>query len=142
VANTKPKQRHEAGSKAGKRVRVVMQSKRASQFLVSPAELEALSKHGYSNDEVYQIVAPRRTLARRKANDEPLTVAESDRVLRLERISEMAARVFGQAEKARLWLRRENKALDGLRPIDLLASETGAHMVEEELTRIDYGMFA
>jgi uncharacterized protein (DUF2384 family) len=32
--------------------------------------------------------------------------------------------------------------LDGARPIDLLASETGANVVFEELIRIDYGMFA
>jgi hypothetical protein len=84
----------------------------------------------------------RRTLARRKENNEQLTVAESDRVLRLERIAGHADRVFGSHEKAQRWLRSEIIALNGARPIDLLASETGAHVVSEELIRIDYGMFA
>ncbi|TIX37766.1 MAG: DUF2384 domain-containing protein, partial [Mesorhizobium sp.] len=33
-------------------------------------------------------------------------------------------------------------ALDGARPIDLLETETGAHVVSEELIRIDFGMLA
>ena len=112
------------------------------QFLVSARKIDGLSKLGFSNDEVYKIVAPRRTLARRKQNNETLTLAESDRVLRLERISAMADRVFADHEKAQRWLRKESRALDGARPIDLLQSETGAHIVEQELHRIDHGMFA
>lgn len=111
-------------------------------FRVSAGKIDSLSKLGFSNDEVYKIVAPRRTLARRKQNNETLTLAESDRVLRLERISTMADRVFADHEKAQRWLRKESRALDGARPIDLLQSETGAHIVEQELHRIDYGMFA
>ena len=112
------------------------------RFPLSYDRVEALKDRGFSADELYAIVAPRRTLARRKENNEQLTVAESDRVLRLERISQHADRVFGNHEKAQRWLRSEIIALDGARPIDLLASETGANVVFEELIRIDYGMFA
>lgn len=112
------------------------------QFLVSIKKMDKLSKLGFSNDELHKIVAPRRTLARRRENNQSLTLSESDRVLRLERISEMADRVFANHEKAQRWLRKESIALDGARPIDLLQSETGAHIVEQELHRIDYGMFA
>lgn len=101
-----------------------------------------LRQAGFSNDEIYEIVVPRRTLERRKAKNELLTLAESDRALRLERISEHANRVFGNREKAQLWLRSEIIALEGARPIDLLKSETGAHIVEDELHRIDHGMLA
>ena len=112
------------------------------RFPLTYDRVEALKDRGFSADELYAIVAPRRTLARRKENNEQLTVAESDRVLRLERISQHADRVFGNHEKAQRWLRSEIIALDGARPIDLLASETGANVVFEELIRIDYGMFA
>lgn len=40
------------------------------------------------------------------------------------------------------WLHSEIIALDGARPIDLLASEIGAYEIEQELIRIDYGMLA
>ena len=70
-----------------------------------------------------------------------MTVAESDRVIRLNRISEMADRVFGDPEKAQRWLRKKSRVLNEL-PIVLLESETGAYLVEQELHRIDYGMLA
>ena len=111
-------------------------------FIVPLDKLEELRRLGFSNDELHRLVAPRRTLARRRERNEPLSPAESDRALRLERIAEQADRVFGNREKAQRWLRKESRALDGVRPIDLLQSETGAHVVEEELIRIDYGMFA
>ena len=85
------------------------------------------------------IVAPRRTLARRKERGEDLTVAESDRVLRIQHISGMADRVFGNHEKAQRWLRDKSRVLNEV-PLVLLQSETGARLVEEELHRIDYGI--
>lgn len=109
---------------------------------LAPDIIDDLKSRGFTSDELYRIVAPRRTLARRKERNENLTVAESDRVLRLERISEMADRVFGSHEKAHRWLRSEIIALDGARPIDLLETETGARIVDQELIKIDYGMLA
>jgi putative toxin-antitoxin system antitoxin component (TIGR02293 family) len=111
------------------------------RFLVHVTKIEELRQRGFSNDEIYKIVGSRRTLARRKERDETLTIAESDRVLRLERISAMADRVFGNHEKAQRWLRKRSRVLNET-PIDLLQSETGASLVEEELHRIDYGIFA
>jgi len=112
------------------------------RFRVSPARVDKLRDAGFSADELYGIVAPRRTLSRRKERNETLTPTESDRVIRLERISELAESVFGSRDKAQRWLRSEIVALDGLKPIELLQSETGARIVEDELIRIDFGMLA
>jgi putative toxin-antitoxin system antitoxin component (TIGR02293 family) len=111
------------------------------RFPLHHDSIEALTARGFTNGEIYSIVAPRRTLARRKEQNENLSVAESDRVVRLNRISDMADRVFGNHEKAQRWLRKKSRVLNEA-PIVLLQSETGAHLVEEELNRIDYGMFA
>ncbi len=54
----------------------------------------------------------------------------------------LAGRNSGNSDKARRWLHSEIIALDGARPIDLLASEIGAYEIEQELIRIDYGMLA
>lgn len=110
-------------------------------FSIPVDRIEHLRSLGFSNDELYRIVAPRRTLARRVQEGGRLSADESDRVLRLERISEMADRVFADHEKAQRWLRKESRVLEAS-PIDLLRSETGARIVEEELHRIDYGIFA
>ncbi|SJM35297.1 type II RES/Xre toxin-antitoxin system antitoxin [Mesorhizobium delmotii] len=111
------------------------------RFLVHVTRVEGLRQRGFSNDEIYRIVGPRRTLARRRERNETLTIAESDRVMRLERISTMADRVFGNHEKAQRWLRKHSRVLNET-PINLLQSETGAALVEEELHRIDHGIFA
>lgn len=111
-------------------------------FVVGVEKLDHLKSLGFTSDEIYRVVAPRRTLARRKDQGEPLSLAESDRAMRLERVAIEAERVFASREKALQWLRSEIMALDDRRPIDLLESETGAHVVLDELIRIDYGMFA
>ncbi|MCG6856731.1 MAG: DUF2384 domain-containing protein [Salaquimonas sp.] len=97
---------------------------------------------GITQDELYRIVAPRRTLARRKEQGTTLSAEESDRALRLDRIIAQANRVFGSPEKARRWLRKPCRALNGAIPMDLLVSETGAHLVEEELHAIDFGVYS
>lgn len=113
-----------------------------AKVLAVPAELENLKKLGFSAEEITRIVAPRRTLDRCRSGQSPLTLAESDRLRRLERIMAHAERVFGSQEKARRWLRKPCRALESAPPIELLASETGAHFVEQELHAIDFGMFA
>jgi len=99
-------------------------------------------RHGYSEDEIFALVVPKRTLARRRAANEPLTVEETDKALRLERIATHAERVFGDPDKAYRWLRKPKRALAGETPVAFLASEHGARTVEEMLFRIEYGMFA
>lgn len=110
------------------------------RFPLSYDSIDALKTRGFTSEELYAIVAPRRTLARRKERDEDLTVTESDRVLRLQRASELADRVFADHNKAQRWLRKKSRVLNEV-PITLLQSETGAHLVEEELHRIEYGVF-
>src|SRR5260221_3020070 len=65
-----------------------------------PQSLTALGKHGYSQDEIHLLVVPKRTLARRTAKREPLSVEETDKALRLERLATLAERVFGNLDKA------------------------------------------
>ena len=96
----------------------------------------------FTSAELYELVVPERTLARRLARKELLTPAETDRALRVARISAEADRVFGDPEKAGRWLRRANSSLGGQTPIGLMRSEAGAQIVEEALGQIDHGMFA
>jgi len=95
----------------------------------------------FSREELHDTVAPDRTLARRLAKQERLTTAETDRAIRLARIVTEAERVFGDSEKAGLWLRRDNGALGGQAPLSLLKTEAGARAVDEILIRIDHGMY-
>ena len=69
---------------------------RKSKFGVS--DLRALARH-FSAGEIEQLVISKRTLARRRANKENLSLEEADRALRLARISAEADRVFGNPQK-------------------------------------------
>jgi putative toxin-antitoxin system antitoxin component (TIGR02293 family) len=108
----------------------------------TPAALAGLTRHGYSDEEIWALVVPKRTLARRVAHDEALTIEETDRALRLERIATHADRVFGNPAKAHRWLRQPKNMLNGATPLAFLATETGARRVEEMLYQIEHGMFA
>ncbi len=107
---------------------------------LGPSAFKSL-EDGYSLEELYRLVAPKRTLMRRKASDALLTPEETDKAVRLARIAVQADRAFGNPDKASRWLRRDNRALGGKAPIDLLATETGARIVEELLGQIEHGMF-
>ncbi len=111
-------------------------------FRVPVARLDHLRRLGVSDSEIHRIVAPRRTLSRRRQNGDMLSAAESDGVRRIERVWELGTRVFASEEKFARWMRLEHRALGDARPIELLATEHGAHRVEEELHRVDFGLFA
>ena len=108
----------------------------------TPGALADLVRHGYSDEEISTLVVSRRTLARRRAANEPLSVEETDKALRLERIAALAERVFGDPQKAYRWLRQPKRMLGGATPVAFLASETGGRTVEEMLYRIEHGIFA
>ena len=107
-----------------------------------PQSLAALGRHGYSPDEIHFLVVPKRTLARRAAHNQPLSVEETDKALRLERVASLATRVFGNMDKANRWLRKPKQQLDGGTPLAFLMSEAGARVVEGMLQRIDHGILA
>ena len=109
---------------------------------VPPDQLAHLTHLGYTEAEIFELVAPKRTLARRRAGKELLTVEETDKALRLKRIAVQAERVFGDPAKAHRWMRKPKRALNGETPVAFLASEEGARKVEEMLHRIDHGMAA
>jgi putative toxin-antitoxin system antitoxin component (TIGR02293 family) len=108
--------------------------------------LRALSylkaRSGFSDQEISRFVIPERTQRHRKAKRQPLTIDESDRVVRLTRIQSMAEDVFGDADKANRWLREKLGILDGNPPLELAQTESGARVVEQILAKIDWGAAA
>ena len=106
------------------------------------ASVESLSNHGMRVEEIYSFIAPRRTLAHRKARRESLTHDESDRAIRIARILSLAEEVFGDDAKASRWLRKAKIRFDGRSPLEMLRTEAGARLVEEMLLQLDYGFAA
>jgi putative toxin-antitoxin system antitoxin component (TIGR02293 family) len=122
---------------------------RSDQDLVTMVEdglateaLEGLRRSGLTDDEIYLLIVPRRTLTHRRARREALSSEESDRAVRLARIAALGEHVFGASERAWRWLRAAKRQFDGRTPLQLTATEAGARLVEELLYRIDEGMAA
>jgi putative toxin-antitoxin system antitoxin component (TIGR02293 family) len=104
--------------------------------------LSALVEEGLSPEETARLIIPRRTLSHRKARKQPLSQAESERAVRVASIIALAEDTFADRDKAHVWLRRPTTVLGNKRPIDLLATEIGAQMVEQLLFRIAHGIAA
>ena len=104
--------------------------------------IESLISHGLSDEEIYTYIVPRRTLVHRKSKREPLTHDESDRAVRIARITSLAEEVFGDDAKAGRWLRKIKERFDGRTPLEVSRTEAGARLVEEMLMQLDYGIFA
>ena len=93
--------------------------------------------------ETYQLIAPRRTLNRREASGQLLSSEEADKAVRVARVTARAQQVFaGQPAYAETWLREPKCSLGDRTPLQLLATESGARVVEEQLAGIEHGMFA
>lgn len=85
----------------------------------------------------------KRTLSRRFENaNELLNPEETEKVIRFARVFVETLDVFQDEEKAALWLKRTNKALNNNMPISLLDSEFGAEQVLEVLGRIRDGVYS
>ncbi len=93
-------------------------------------------------DELYELVIPRRTFDRRLEEKQPLTVVESDRLLRVVRVIVRAIEALGDVEKASTWLRTDNRSLRGMSPMTLLETDIGARLVERTLGRIEHGVYS
>lgn len=71
-----------------------------------------------------------------------LTPNLSDYVLQMAKVYSRSVEVFDEKEIAVSWLKQKNIALSNIAPIDLLDTSSGIEMVMDELTRIEYGVFA
>jgi putative toxin-antitoxin system antitoxin component (TIGR02293 family) len=101
-----------------------------------------VERAGFSKQEIERFIIPARTLRHRKLRREPLTIEESDRVVRLTRIQALAEDVFGDIAKANRWLRESLGILDGKTPLELARTESGARVIEQLLAKIDWGAAA
>lgn len=129
----------------------ILNAAASSEFELAAAAMAGFSaeaasrivKNGFlSPDELYQLVIPRRTFDRRLEQGQPLTVTESDRLLRVTRVIVRAIEALGSSDKAATWLRTTNRALRGTTPLSLLETDMGARMVERTLGRIEHGVYS
>lgn len=101
--------------------------------------LKGLRQAGLSEQEIERFVIPQRTRRHRADKNQPLTVDESDRAVRLLRIQTLAEATFGDEGKAGRWLRRPLTELHGEPPLAIAQTEAGARVIETILGKIAWG---
>jgi putative toxin-antitoxin system antitoxin component (TIGR02293 family) len=84
-----------------------------------------------------------RTMHRIKARPPKalLNYEQSSRVWKFAEILAQATEVFGSRSEAEKWLEQPAMALEGRKPIDLLATSVGVEIVDNHLTRLEYGVY-
>jgi putative toxin-antitoxin system antitoxin component (TIGR02293 family) len=106
------------------------------------AVLRHVLRAGFSKQEIERLIIPARTWSHRKTKRKPLSLEESDRLVRLARIQALAEDVFGDIAKANQWLREGLGVLDGKSPLEVVRTESGARLIEQILAKIDWGAAA
>jgi len=108
-----------------------------------PTENLALLKaKGLTFSEMSATVISPRTLKHRRARGENLSPEETDRAVRVASVIALAENVFGDREKALLWLRAPDESLGERTPLSLLQTESGGRLVESMLWQIDEGVYS
>jgi len=109
---------------------------------LSTRAVDALRRTGLTDEEIYALVLPRRTLSHRLARRERLSVDESDRIVRILRITAFGEDVFGDPGRFWHWFRAPKRRFEGRSPLSLLTTAAGARVVEDLLGAIDEGFAA
>ena len=98
---------------------------------------------GAAQKELAQVVGiPATTLGRRKRAGR-LTPAESDRLVRIARLTDMVlALMRGDTAAAQRWLSTPQEILDDETPLHRASTETGGREVEQLIGRLRHGVFS
>jgi putative toxin-antitoxin system antitoxin component (TIGR02293 family) len=78
----------------------------------------------------------------RRKTERRLSPQESDRVMRFWRLTQQAAKVFGDMARGRQWLKFPQRGLGGAVPLDYASTEVGAREIESLLGRIEYSVYS
>lgn len=83
-----------------------------------------------------------RSLQRYKDQNQVFKPIQSEKIIELGEIFILGNEVFGDPAKFKSWLETPSFALGGVLPSALLSDSYGQELLIDELTRINYGIFA
>jgi putative toxin-antitoxin system antitoxin component (TIGR02293 family) len=78
----------------------------------------------------------------RKTPKEKLDKQASSHAIEIAKVMQHAYDVFGDEEKVKRWMNKENRALNHLKPVMILGTLTGINMVNDILGRIQEGVYS
>lgn len=126
----------------------------SNRYLLNDSERLCQFKEGFSTDlfhavrmtfdlsdrELEELLnASISTLERRKREQKPLNPIASERLDRIAAICHVGVEVFEDRAALAIWMSNPNKALGGIAPILLCATEIGGGQVRRVLNALEYG---
>ena len=78
----------------------------------------------------------------RKAPSDKMDKRTSSHAVEIAKIMQHAFEVFEDEEKMKEWLNKENRALNGVKPVALFDTMTGLNMVNDILYKIEEGIYS
>jgi putative toxin-antitoxin system antitoxin component (TIGR02293 family) len=86
-------------------------------------------------------VSPK-TIARRKKNHELLAVEGTSNLIGILRVLAIGLEVLKDMDTLITWLNEPNSAMGGIKPMELIDTDSGAHELIKEFRRIQWGNLA
>jgi putative toxin-antitoxin system antitoxin component (TIGR02293 family) len=112
---------------------------RALNHLVDEVTILRPSHHGGLEKAVG---ISQRTYQRAKAKPaKSLSPEQSGKTWKFAELFARAMFIFGSKEEAEAWFERPAIGLEQRKPIDMLSTPAGVELVEDHLTRIEYGVY-
>jgi putative toxin-antitoxin system antitoxin component (TIGR02293 family) len=93
-----------------------------------------------SDSRLSAIIRVSQRTIKRRLRDGRFHPDESERLMRVAKLTERASGVFGDLESAREWLKSPQFALGGEIPLEYADTEPGAQVVEDVLGRLEQGI--
>ncbi|MEM1119194.1 MAG: antitoxin Xre/MbcA/ParS toxin-binding domain-containing protein [Bacteroidota bacterium] len=82
-----------------------------------------------------------RTLQRYNKSEKLFEPRHTERILEIAQIQKKGTEVFESSDTFNQWLNIENLALGGIKPKELLDNSFGIQLLNDELGRIEHGIF-
>ena len=112
---------------------------KALSHLVGAVALLSASHHGGLEKAVG---ISQRTYQRTKTRPaKALSPEQSGKTWKFAELFARVTSIFGSKEEAEAWFERPAVALEKRKPIDMLSTPAGVEMVENHLTRLEYGVY-
>lgn len=104
--------------------------------------LDSLSKRlGVTMERLSALLHISHRTLQRKSSTESLSVHVSEQILAIAEVIRRGIEVLGSSDNLEQWLHSELPSLDNKKPIDLMDTSFGTHLLLKTLGRIEHGVY-
>lgn len=114
----------------------------SKEGVTKSALMEFIRYLNFSPDQFADLLPITLRTIQRYSNEKTFSPNISEHIILLVILVKQGIEVFGSLEGFVSWFNEPSQALGGRRPCDLVCFKVGTQMVKDELSRIEYGVYA